>query len=349
MNDNTTPEPWQPQQEPSVAPWTPSDPTFVPYQSIPPQPSPPIDPPAVASQPGANAPVDGRQPDSATPPTASVPGYGSSTAWPQPPYGQPGYGQPGYGQSPYGQPTYGQPTYGQPIYGQPAVTPWQPAPRAKSRTGLIVLAVVMVVVVLCGGLVVAGVMVGTKSVKSASSTAAATPTAVVSQHFDGPALVKRLVPRPAGAKTFTIAGSTDGVFTLDQFVSAVFDGDTSETGRLQAQGFQVAAEERWLAAGVECHMQLIEFAADDGADSYLLGQHGAFSQDATVTSSYELSGVDQGYGYEKSALDSDGNRRAVLMAQAGSIVVVMFIYTPGSFDRAAELTLIKKQIAALSS
>jgi hypothetical protein len=60
-----------------------------------------------------------------------------------------------------------------------------------------------------------------------------------------------------------------------------------------------------------------------------------------------IAGVSSGKGFEKSALDSYDNRSATLIASAGNIAVLMFVFTPHDFDRSAETSVMAEQIAAL--
>jgi hypothetical protein len=393
MSDNTTPEShpsdgtsWTP--PPSDPLWTPPPaPTWPSYQ-----PATPSDPYQIATQGGAGTPAQPNygQPPSGQPtygqtpygqptpsqPTTDQPAYGQTIpnqpgyvppaygqTDSQTPYGQPTSSQPAYGQTPYGQPTSSQPAYGQTPYGQPSygATPWQLVPQKKRRTGLIIVSIIAVIVVVCGGLVAIGLVVsksdnksnagstGPQTVGSTNPTGGATPTPTATgiPKGDGTALKAHLVPYPSGAKTLKVDGSNNGVFTLTEFVKVLFGGDNDEKSLLKDRGFETAAEKRWISKGVEVHAQLIQFADNDGALSYLDGQHEAFTSDNTFPTRYSLSGVPNGYGYEKAGLDSDGYRHSVLMGQHGNIVVVLFFYQPSHLDRAPELALVKQQIAAL--
>jgi hypothetical protein len=68
-----------------------------------------------------------------------------------PPYGEPLYGEPLYGQPPYGQPPYGQPPYG-------GHGGFGPPPTDRRRTGLIVGAIALAVLVI--GAVAVGLLLG---------------------------------------------------------------------------------------------------------------------------------------------------------------------------------------------
>jgi hypothetical protein len=287
-------------------------------------------------------------------PVGGVPGY-TQTAPGLPGYGQPASVPPAYGQPAYGDPLAGRPGYGQyPPYG---ATPWAPPPR-KRRTGVIVLVVATVLVVLCGGLVAVGFAVdfGRSASPSAADTpaaaatspAAVTGTAAAIPDGDGNALKARLVLRPPGARILAVTGSTDGVLSLDQFVTVLFKGSPVAKTLLQGDGFEIAAEERWIAKGVETHAQLMQFQDADGPLAYDMSQHRAFTRDTKYTS-HDLVGIPDGYAYELNGLDVAHNHRAILMAPAGPIFVVMFFYEPGPLDRDSELALMRQQIAALAS
>lgn len=151
----------------------------------------PYSPQQQPQQPGGYPPPPAQPPTShpgAYPPPAQ-PSYGQASAGQptygqppvaQPPYGQPSADQPAYGQpagpSPYGQQPYGQPPagqqYGQPGFGEPA--PGQPPlgqPPRKSKTGKVVLIVLAVVLVLCGGGAVTGFVLLKDDVKEITDAA----------------------------------------------------------------------------------------------------------------------------------------------------------------------------------
>ena len=334
-------------------------------------------------------------------PTTSMP-----SAWPTPeptyaypsPYGQQPYipAQPPYapgqqpyvpGQQPYipgqpvsampgsalpmsGAPMPGTPAYGQyPAYGAPAA--WAPPPpQRKRRTGLIVVSIVAVIAVLCGGLVAVGYVLnsdkgsgktlatgptasvaplnGSSPSASAAPSAAPSTTAPVIPKGDGTALKGHIVPAPSGAQTIHVLGSTNGVMSLAQFVKVVFNNDSTEKSLLQDQGFEVAAEERWYTKTVETHVQLIQFQDEDGSANYGEGQNIAFGRDTKFTTT-SLSGVTDGYEYHLKALDAQHEHRDILMAPAGPVYVVLFFYSTKTLNRTAELTLLKQQLAKLGS
>jgi hypothetical protein len=322
--------------------WQAPPPYVPPYQATPPTQPYPTTPPA--------------EPYGSTPPTQP---YGSTPPAdpyaPQPavdPYGTPAPYQPGQAyppQSPYGT----APTY--PGYAQG--TQWQAVPQQpRRRTGLIIGIVVAVVLVLCvGGLVAVGLSgsgddktSGTKA-PNLTPTKSAAPVVAAIALGDGAALKAHLAKPTAGAKTFTIDNSSSGVETLDQFVKNSFPDSPDEKGILQTRGFEVVAENNWRGTdGVSVNTQLIQFANVDGAVGHVLGQHGAYADDTTVTNTYALAGLSNGWGYERPTLDEYGNRAAILTCNMGNIVIVMFIFTPGQLDRAAELADMQRQVAALA-
>ncbi len=230
-----------------------------------------------------------------------------------------------------------------------------PPTPPKRRTGMIIGIVIAVVVVLCiGGLVAIGASdnngTSTKGSKAPTTTPTTAPPAVVSIPLgDGTALKSHLAKPPTGAKSFTIDNSTAGVETLDQFVKNSFPDSPDEKGILQTRGFEVVAENNWRGTnGVSVNTQLIQFKDADGAVSHVVGQHGAYADDKTITATYALPGLTNGYGYERPALDKYGNRGAILSCAVGNIVIVMFIFTPGQLDRPSELADIQRQVAALT-
>ena len=75
----------------------------------------------------------------------------------------------------------------------------------------------------------------------------------------------------------------------------------------------------------------------------------AYGRDSHVTGSFDISGVSGGKGFEKSARDSYGNRSATLIASAGNVAVLIFVFTPHNFDRATEMSVMAKQVAALGA
>ena len=68
-----------------------------------------------------------------------------------------------------------------------------------------------------------------------------------------------------------------------------------------------------------------------------------------MTHSFAISGVSGGKGFEKSDRDSYGNRSATLIASAGNVAVLMFVFTPHNFERSAEMSVMAKQVAALGA
>jgi hypothetical protein len=234
--------------------------------------------------------------------------------------------------------------------------PWQPGqPPKRRRTGLIIGSIVAVVVVLCGGGIVA-VLVNHKTSSTATSSTTSTstktgkpaPTVVAIAPGDGAALKAHLAKMPAGAKKSSVDGSTSGIETLDQYMKLHFSKDPAERGILEERGFKVAAENYWIDKhSVQVNTQLMQFGDSSGAEGQLIGQKGAFADDPAATAHYTLPGLVHGTGLEESGLDKYGNRTAILMCQDGPIYIVIFIYTPGKFNRPSELAIIKRQVDAL--
>ena len=332
-------------ESPSSDPWGHNPPTSDGTWQAPPPP-PPYAPPyqPTGSEP-SYPPVQPTQPYSPVQPAQAETQYQ--------PYGAPQPTAQFDPAQPSGQfPPYGAvPTYGQPAWQQP------PAPK-KSRTGLIITLVIVVVALICVGGVVAVALSGKSDKDNATTTSTSgtggtkttpKPTVVAIAPGDGTTLESYIVKPPSGAKTYPVDNSSKGVQTLEQFVKNDFPDSSNELGILQTRGFKVVAETDWSGKdGIEVDTQLIQFGDSDGALSHINGQHGAYLDSADVTDSYSLPGLENSYGYEQSKIDSSGNRTVTLMSPIGSIVVLIEIYTPGQFDRAAELAFMTKQLAALT-
>jgi hypothetical protein len=136
---------------------------------------------------------------------------------------------------------------------------------------------------------------------------------------------------------------------LDQLIKHNFDGDSNVKDVLTKRGFAVAAQRDWIDSHDvgNVQIQLIQFKDSSGADEQVTSQQEDFDAKSSVTGSFEISGVDGAKGFEESHLDSYGNRRATLIAEQGNIVVMIFIFTPHSFDRSSESSLMARQIKAL--
>jgi hypothetical protein len=233
------------------------------------------------------------------------------------------------------------------------------APQRRRGAGVAVvvtIALLAAVLGFSGGLASGYVVWSGKATSAAAArSAASSPTPSASlpgpaavAPGDGKALLAKVVPLPTGAKNVTVSGSTGGVMSLDQYVQKEYPNDSTERGRMQSRNFLVAASREWLdSAGVEVHVQLLQFGAADGAESSVLGQVNAYSNDSEVTGTFTLP-VPHGSGYEKSKLDSAGNRRMVVMAQDGPVAVFIFFFTPKNFDRTAATALMQQQFAALA-
>jgi hypothetical protein len=298
------------------------------------------------------------------------PPYGQPAAAPhrQPPYQQPGYnpaqyGQPTYGRAPYGQPgPYGQrgdpgrdaqpPGYPQAAWGAPGqaapANGWPPTQPRRRRTGLIVGIVAAVVVVVAGGLAAIGAAQGGSDNSTATKTTSKAPATPGIELGDGTALLGAIVTPSSAGHAQTIDGTSHGVMTLDQLISLSFDNDKAEKQRLTDRGFEASAQREWINSNnVQVDIQLIQFKDASGATEHVSNQVDAYNRDNDVTGSFNISGVSGGKGFEKSDRDSYGNRSATLIARAGNVAVLMFVFTPHNFDRATEMSVMAKQIAAL--
>ncbi len=339
-----------------------SDPT-----AIPPPPAAPSDPwaPRIPHQPDhGQQPGYGEQPGyrpaGSAEPIYDTPVYGPS-AYGQVPYGQPGsHGQPGlYGEpGPYGQPIdprYGPPPgypqggWGAPGQAAPPAYGW-PATPPRRRTGLVIGIIVAVVVVVLGGLAAIGATLGRPDKGTAANTTSHAPAGSGIAIGDGAALLGAIVTPTAAGHAQTISGTSHGVMTLDQLISLSFANDSAEKSRLTDRGFAVAAQREWINSNnVQVDIQLIQFKDAAGADEHVSNQLDAYGRDDTVTSSFDVASVPGGKGFEKSDLDSYGNRSATLIASAGNVAVLMFVFTPHDFDRSSEMSVMAKQVAALGA
>jgi hypothetical protein len=170
---------------------------------------------------------------------------------------------------------------------------------------------------------------------------------------DGAALADRLVALPAGAvaRPFFAVASANVVLarvqTLSQFATGHFKDATATETVLRQRGFQVAAEEGWREAnGDLVDDQLAEFATAGGAEGELDGQQGAYTADTTITSSYAVP-FDEGEGFVRPSLDSDGNRRTFLTARVGNVYVLDIFYTKAAIAPATCEAVLSAQIRAL--
>ena len=159
-----------------------------------------------------------------------------------------------------------------------------------------------------------------------------------------------IVTPTAAGHAQTISGTSHGVMTLDQLISLSFDNDSAEKGRLTDRGFAAAAQREWInSSNVQVDIQLIQFNDASGASDHVSNQVDAYGRDDKVTGSFDIAGVSGGKGFEKSDRDSYGNRSATLIAAAGNVAVLMFVFTPHDFDRATEMSVMAKQVAALGA
>ena len=165
-NQHDTPQPEEPTPPGGSAPisgqpWsTPSG------DPLSPEPE-PYQPPATAYAPGsAPIPEPDYPPTSQFPPVGPVnyapPGYAPDYGGHAPP---PGYAQPGYAQPGYTQPGYAPPGYPPPGYASP-----QPPPR-KSNAPLVAV-ILAVTLLLCGGVVTAGILIARGVADKAKEVAA---------------------------------------------------------------------------------------------------------------------------------------------------------------------------------
>jgi len=240
-------------------------------------------------------------------------------------------------------------------------TPWagHVPPAGKRRSGVaIALSVAAAFVVLCVvGAGVAAVVIDRQSKNTAGTTAGrrssgATPATSelpsAAAVLDGPTLLTRLLPAPAGARKVPLTGTSNGVMDLDQFVTRIFRGHQRDRQALESEDFRVAAEEYWrYSGGTSTDLQLLQFGTADDAQDFVQGQFDAFSADPGYTNDFDIPGVTNGHGFANMNADDNGDHRAFLVGQRGSIAVVIVFYSKTDFDQPAELALITAQGQAL--
>jgi len=189
--------------------------------------------------------------------TAFVPPGGPSGRWnvPPPPAASPG-ANPG---SSWGMPPAASP--GNPYWGVPV----PPAgPNRTARVHVIWLVVVLVAALGCG---TAGFLLGKSSaqigaaIKSGAAAAGATGCTGTSRASDaGARLASELLPLPSGTK-YLSRQYKHRVDSLDQFISTLYSGQTSEKARLVARCFQAAAQQGWVTpSGQIVSIYLVQFA-----------------------------------------------------------------------------------------
>jgi hypothetical protein len=361
-----------PEQQPpagfEASRWT--DPTAIPYQP-PAPPAAPSDPwaPAIPQQPAYDQPFAPPASGQTSTPPHQAPEYQApqypapqypapqfpAPQFPAPPNQPPPNQVPQYPAAPYQQSGYGAQPPGYPptgwgVPGPPPAYGWPTAPPRRRRTGLIIGVVAAVVVVVLGGLAAIGSATGDTNRNSGNATKSTSSTSGKSTITigDGTALLGAIITPSSAGHAQTIPGTSHGVMTLDQLVSLSFDNDATEKDRLTDRGFEAAAQREWINSDdVQVDIQLIQFKDAAGAEEHVSNQVDAYGRDDDMTGTFDIAGVSGGKGFEKSALDSYGNRSATLMASAGNIAVLMFVFTPHDFDRSTETSVIAKQIAAL--
>jgi hypothetical protein len=184
-------------------------------------------------------------------------------------------------------------------------------------------------------------------VSSGSTTAGSTVDSI--PLGDGHALIRKIVPAPAGAHVYGVDDSSAGVMDLDQYAHHYFNGDATELNRLRKEGFQVAASTDYVRSdGIEIATHLVQFANATGAEDYFEVEKSAWTVDDRVTAGFEVPATPDAVGYELSKVDSLGNRRSVMYEHVGNVVVVVNIYTSRKIDRAVDIKVVQAQLAALS-
>jgi hypothetical protein len=173
------------------------------------------------------------------------------------------------------------------------------------------------------------------------------PRAIAAE--DGAMLLAKVLPAPAGAESLTVRGTTGGLMNLDQFAQKHFPGDPTVKDWLQSVRFQVAARRAWIGIdnGIEVDIDLVQFGVGSSAERYVRWQINAFYKDSAVTGFFPVPGVGYGMGFEYATMNSHGRRTTFLICQAGPLVAIISVYTPGALDRTADISLMQRQLTAL--
>jgi len=235
------------------------------------------------------------------------------------------------------------------------VSPSAPSPEPSDRRPRqsVFFALLAVVTLACsaGGFLLGHARNAPAAAAPANSTgtasAAPAPSPPPFDAADGTALLAQVVPVPHGAKKVDIGGAA-GVFDLGDYADRDFPDDPAESARMRARQFEWMAERGWVTTkGVEYHVQLVEFASPDGAQSMLRSREYSVGEADTTWTTFTVDGVDGAKGYERKNTDPSGRHGAVVYASQGNLVVVIFVYVKGSVDESAVSALMRTQVARL--
>jgi hypothetical protein len=164
---------------------------------------------------------------------------------------------------------------------------------------------------------------------------------------DGQSLIGRIVPAPAGARSYNVDDSSAGIMTVAQYVRHYFNGATSELNRLQEEGFRVAASTDYVRSdGFEIATHLVQFTDSTGAQEYFDVERSAWAAEDGVTT-FSVPARPNAAGYDLAKVDSLGNRRTVMYDHTGNVVVVVNVYTPRKIDRAEDVKVLQAQLVRL--
>lgn len=276
-------------------------------------------------------------PDEQVPPSSGYPG----PAW------QPAQGTPW------------QPSEGSP-WQPPNPTAWQQPPGKRSRARAVVVGAIVAlaaaVVSGAGGYElgirhsqISAAMQNINAVASGPCAAGEKVPAPSATSPAGAALLARVVPVPRGDTQ--PANLPEGVLSLHDYVSQLYQGNSTEQARLTARCFQTAVHREWqTASGTTLSVWLIQFGTRADARSYTLSVEQA---DATAvpagTARFTVAGVADSVGLADPTLDKYGNTFTRALGDAGSISIIVHVFTPGQTNKAAASQLLQAQNARLTT
>lgn len=175
------------------------------------------------------------------------------------------------------------------------------------------------------------------------------PKAPASVSFgDGAALKKRLVSFTA-VKTYVPKGSTDGIFTVDQFAGLNTNSATVQHRLQSLQLGVVAANDLLNADGAEVITRLLQFRTSAEATSYYASDLKSRLADGSVGQSFPLIGAAHAYGIEYPNFNDYGNRIVGMLYVDGPVCILIDVDSPGQLDWLYDIKALQSQIDALAS
>jgi hypothetical protein len=163
----------------------------------------------------------------------------------------------------------------------------------------------------------------------------------------GTALYAQVMKPPPGSRVFTVVNSSDGVLDVDQYGRQYFANDPTMPGVLRQEGFVIAAGRDFRRPdGDEVVVHLTRFRSSGGAFAAMDFVLGTWRGDDSVTGRFTA--PHNGHGLEMSTPNSRGNRRTLMLATVGDILVTVDVYTPGKIDKAVDLARLDEQLNLLT-